>query len=227
MSRKSAIVCLSGGMDSASLLPCAISRFDRVYPVSFTYGSKHSPYEIACAKQLSQHYGLHHYIVDFSSVMTNIQSALLATSRRDIPEGHYESATMKETVVPGRNFIFAAILTGIAQSQGVNTIFMGIHAGDHAIYPDCRPEFAKAINEVALQVSEGQVNIEAPFLHQNKKQILEYGIPAGVPYHMTRTCYKNQAVACGKCGACQERLEAFRALGIVDPIDYETCEASF
>ena len=139
----------------------------------------------------------------------------------DIPEGHYEEESMSRTVVPGRNFIMSSIMVGIASSCGAQCIALGVHAGDHHIYPDCREDFIRHLERAAV-TAEG-IGVYAPFLHSDKHKILQLGTAYSppVPYHLTRTCYKNQAIACGKCGSCVERLEAWHALGYHDPIDYE------
>jgi len=142
----------------------------------------------------------------------------------DIPEGHYEDESMSRTVVPGRNIIFASILTGVAWSLGAEEVWLGIHQGDHAIYPDCRPEFYRAMNEAVTLGTDGKVVLKAPFLDTNKTGILRRGLFLNVPYGYTRTCYKEQEIACGKCGSCQERLEAFAECGLTDPVEYETKE---
>jgi 7-cyano-7-deazaguanine synthase len=218
------VVSISGGMDSATLLGYAHHLFDRVHPVAFTYGSKHNPYEIESARQVAAFYGHENLdVVDLTGVFEHMQSNLL-TSGGEIPEGHYEAETMSQTVVPGRNTIFISILLGIAQSVGAIGVGVGIHSGDHAIYPDCRPEYAGAMARVLKEASEDTVSLWAPFMHYDKHRILELGhrLDPEVPYNLTRTCYKAQPVSCGKCGSCQERLEAWQKLGRVDPIEYES-----
>jgi 7-cyano-7-deazaguanine synthase len=147
----------------------------------------------------------------------------LLKSGGDIPEGHYEEESMKLTVVPGRNLIFSAIMAGLAESIGAEDIALGVHSGDHAIYPDCRPDFIISLAETVKASSDGKVKVRTPLLFEDKTSILRIGhsLNPPVPYKLTRTCYKDQELSCGKCGSCQERLEAFGKLGIKDPIDYE------
>lgn len=213
------VVSLSGGLDSATLLAYSLKNFGPTLAVGFTYGSKHNPFEQECAKKLANHYGVEFLMIDLASVGASLKSNLLS-SGGDIPEGHYQAENMKLTVVPGRNMIFASILAGIAVSRGANIIALGIHAGDHAIYPDCRPGFFAKMRETIHEAMENQVDFEAPFILWNKSTILSWGLSEGVPYNITRTCYKDQPLACGKCGACQERLEAFKICGEIDPIPY-------
>ena len=136
-------------------------------------------------------------VVDLSGAFTGMESSLLL-SGGEIPEGHYESSNMSKTVVPARNLVFLSILAGMAWSKGIENIAIGIHIGDHAIYPDCRPEFHKAMDTAIYLGTDRNVNILAPFLHMSKSQIVQYGIANNAPYHLTRTCYKNQPNPCGK-----------------------------
>ena len=129
---------------------------------------------------------------------------------------------MSQTVVPGRNLIMSSILASIAETVGAQQIYLGVHSGDHAIYPDCRPEFVEALDKTVKTSTDGKCVVVAPYLRGDKTSIIKDGLTMGVPYKDTRTCYKDQGIACGKCGSCQERLEAFKANGIEDPIEYET-----
>lgn len=222
------VIGLSGGMDSATLLGLLLGQGLEVHCCSFTYGSKHGAYELGAAKNIVDYY-LHrkkhvvHHIIDLTASFYDFQSALLLSGAA-IPEGHYEAETMKQTVVPGRNLIFASIMAGLAESIGADEVMLGVHAGDHAIYPDCRPVFIKSLAETVLKSSDNKVCITAPWLFDTKAQILYkgfYGLKPKVPYHLTRTCYKDQLIACGKCGSCVERLEAFATHSLKDPIPYE------
>ncbi|MHA1344937.1 MAG: 7-cyano-7-deazaguanine synthase QueC [Candidatus Heimdallarchaeaceae archaeon] len=217
-----AVVSLSGGMDSATALAWAKEQSEKVLAVGFIYGSKHNSYEQKCAQQLSDFFNVEYIKINLQEVGKHLQSNLLQ-SGGTIPEGHYESESMKQTIVPGRNIIFISILAGIAESRGFDSVVLGIHSGDHTIYPDCRPEFFNAMSCAIRHGTDEKVTLHAPFLNKNKTQILEYGygLTIGFPYMFTRTCYKDQIRACGKCGACQERLEAFKNIGFEDPIRYE------
>ena len=217
-----AIVSLSGGMDSVSLLGKVLHENDyEIECVGFTYGSKHNFYENKAAYEVSHHYGVRYDKIDLSLVMAHLKSDLLK-SGGEIPEGHYEAESMAATVVPGRNMIFASVLAAIASSRGARAIYLGVHSGDHAIYPDCRPEFIMNMKMTILCATSGRVSLKAPFIDQTKGSIIKYGSAIKVPYYLTRTCYKDQPIACGKCGSCQERLEGFAENGIVDPIEYES-----
>lgn len=222
------VLGLSGGMDSATLLGLLLNEGAEVHSCSFIYGSKHNRYERDSALKVFNYYknlgfNVHWHDFDLTEAFKDFSSALLL-SGEEIPEGHYEASNMKSTVVPGRNLIFASIMAGLAESIGAQQIALGVHSGDHQIYPDCRPEFIIALEEVILKSSDGKVQVITPFLHDDKASILKRGyedFKIKVPYQLTRTCYKHQELSCGKCGACQERLEAFHNIGIEDPILYE------
>lgn len=219
--RERSIVSLSGGMDSSTVLSVAVQETNVMLAVGFRYGSKHNKYELAAAEQVAAHYNVPFRLIDLTRVAMHLESNLLKTGG-EIPEGHYEHESMSQTVVPGRNLIFASVLTGVAWTNKALSIWLGIHSGDHAIYPDCRPEFAEALNQTVQAATDGNVAVRYPFLHDDKHSILERGYELGTPYHLTRTCYKDQPIACGKCGSCQERLEAFEKLGKPDPVEYES-----
>lgn len=222
-----AVIGLSGGMDSATLLSILLEQGYEVHCVMFTYGSKHNKYENKAAMELYNYFKEYGYevvshLIDITTIFQSFKSNLLE-SGGEIPEGHYESKNMKLTVVPGRNLIFASIMAGLAESIEADLIALGVHAGDHAIYPDCRKEFIDSLKTTLARSSDNKVSVYCPFININKIKILEIGINAHpkTPYELTRTCYKNQSLACGKCGSCRERLEAFKELKIKDPIKYE------
>ena len=171
----------------------------------------------------SHNFPVLHHQIDISGAFNEFKSNLLL-SGDEIPEGHYEHESMTKTVVPGRNLILASIMAGLAESVGAGVVALGVHTGDHHIYPDCRPNFIAALYEVIRSSSDGKVIVQAPFLNLDKTEILKIGftkVGVPVPYHLTRTCYKNQAASCGRCGSCTERLEAFANIGMKDHIEYE------
>jgi len=226
------VVALSGGMDSATVLAKALAEGCEVIPVGFNYPSKHNKWEQGAARNfVSSLYNrtgntgvINNYrVIDLTSLFNGFESNLLRGGD-SIPEGHYEAENMKQTVVPGRNIIFASVLAGLAWSLEASEVWLGIHAGDHYIYPDCRPAFFHSMNIAIREGTDGNVELKAPFLMDTKVEILQAGIELGVPYELTRTCYKDQKIACGKCGSCQERLSAFKKLGIEDPLEYESRE---
>jgi len=221
------VIGLSGGMDSTTLLGLYLEQGFEVLCCSFKYGSKHELYEIEAAKNIvkfyqRKHLSLKHFVINLQQAFTIFKSNLLL-SGGEIPEGHYEEDSMKQTIVPGRNLIMASLLAGIAESTEASYVALGVHAGDHHIYPDCRPKFIEYLFKTIKESSEGKVSIEAIFIDLTKTDILKvgYSLSIPVPYHLTRTCYKNQITSCGKCGSCRERLEAFEEIEIKDPIQYE------
>lgn len=222
------VMGLSGGMDSATLLGILLEQGAEVHCCSFYYGSKHNKYEQEAAKKIVRYYQLHDkpvhlYLFDLTDVFVPFTSNLLL-SGGDIPEGHYNDESMKLTVVPGRNMIFTSIMAGLAESIGATEVALGVHAGDHHIYPDCRPEFIKALDLAVYLSSDRKVEITTPLLYFNKATIVtigQFNLKILVPFDMTRTCYKDQEFACGKCGSCRERLEAFQISQVLDPITYE------
>jgi 7-cyano-7-deazaguanine synthase len=221
------VMGLSGGMDSATLLGILLEQGYDVHCCIFYYGSKHNKWENIAAQSVFEFYfkqgfSITKYMMDISNIMKVFKSNLLLHCG-DIPEGYYNDKSMSVTVVPERNFIFAGIMAGLAESIDANAIALGVHQGDHYIYPDCRKEFIKALDTAIFLSSNCKVEVLAPLINDNKITILKKGLECNpqVPYYLTRTCYKSQPVSCGKCGSCQERLEAFCELGIKDPIEYE------
>lgn len=216
-------------MDSSTLLGHYVEQgIKEIHCCSFFYGSKHNKYERDAFLNLVAYFNRESnsniivHLIDLTGVFARFKSDLLL-SGGEIPEGHYEDASMSRTVVPGRNMIFSSILAGLAESLEIPVIALGVHSGDHHIYPDCRPEFIDSLRETIYRSTEGKVSVEAPFLHEDKYSILMegYGYKIPVPYEFTRTCYKDQEKSCGKCGSCTERLEAFAKLNKIDTIDYE------
>jgi 7-cyano-7-deazaguanine synthase len=213
------IILLSGGLDSTVLLSSLLNEGREVEAVSFTYGSKHNPFENQSAKDIANYYNIPLREMDISEIMKGFDSHLLANGGI-LPEGHYNDLNMKKTVVPGRNLIFLSILAGLAESLSIPQIAIGVHQGDHFIYPDCRPEFIHTIDYAINLSSEQKVKVISPFLNLTKADIVKIGIELKAPFHLTRTCYSDKEEACGKCGSCRERLEAFELNNFTDPVNY-------
>lgn len=219
MSTKKVVIIYSGGMDSYTVLHLMRHRGFDVHAVSFNYGQRHNK-ELVYAKNVTQKYNIEHKVVDISSINQLLGGSSL-TSNIDVPEGHYAQASMKQTVVPNRNMIMLSMAVGYAVSINAEAVYFGAHSGDHAIYPDCRTEFVNAMNDVCKIANYDPVEIRAPFLQNNKIDILAEGLALGLDYNETWTCYNGRVKACGKCGACQERLEAFARNDATDPLQYE------
>lgn len=213
------VAVVSGGMDSVTILHKLVREGNEVKAISFNYGQRHVK-ELEMAKQNCKDLGIEHKIVDMTFLKELVSNSAL-TSDIEVPEGHYEDENMKLTVVPNRNMIMASIAIGWAVNLEYDAISLGVHAGDHAIYPDCRPEFIISLNKVAKIANYKPIQVLAPALYYTKVEILGEGLKLGVDYAKTWTCYKGKEKACGKCGSCQERLEAFRKNGAQDPLEYE------
>jgi 7-cyano-7-deazaguanine synthase len=138
-----------------------------------------------------------------------------------VPEGHYQDKNMKSTVVPFRNGIMLSIACGLAESRGLTKVLIANHAGDHAIYPDCRATFIDAMNQAMAYGTYEHINIYAPYTSLSKTDIAKVGKVLGIDYSKTYSCYKGGEKHCGKCGTCVERKEALRDAGIDDPTEYE------
>ena len=219
--KKKAIVSLSGGIDSTTVLAWLLEQGYEVQAYSFTYGSKHNKYENRAAFNVAHHYGTPLAgCIDLQMIFRHFRSDLLL-GQGEIPEGHYTDANMSRTVVPGRNIIFASILSGLAWSVKAEVVALGIHQGDHAIYADCRLDFYTAMNRAIQLGTDKNVSLLAPFGATDKTGIVKWGLEHDVPYRLTRTCYKDQSMPCGLCGSCVERLEAFQLNNQTDPVAYD------
>lgn len=213
---KNKLIIISGGMDSVTLL---YEKKDEIgMALSFAYGSNHSENELKCASYHCEKLGIPHKIIhldfmkDFGSSLTSGADA--------IPEGHYAAENMKSTVVPFRNGIMLSVAAGYAEANGFSSLLLASHFGDHAIYPDCRSDFSKAISEAIRLGTYAGVTVEAPYSEITKDEIARRGSKLGVDYSKTWSCYKGGEKHCGKCGTCVERKEAFQLAGVEDPTEY-------
>lgn len=214
-----AIVLLSGGMDSVSALYDVAQGHDVLATLSFDYGSKHNPKELPFARWHSDRLGILNHVVSLGFMGDLFKSDLLKTGG-GIPDGHYEESSMKKTVVPFRNGIMLSIAGGLAESVGAQYVAIAAHAGDHAIYPDCRESFMQAMGDAIRLGTYAEVRILRPFIVLTKAQIARRGHELGVDFSQTWSCYKGETVHCGTCGTCVERREAFELAGIPDPTVY-------
>ncbi len=215
------VVIYSGGMDSFTILHKAVKEGHDVLAVSFNYGQRHNK-ELQFATDACAELSIDHKVIDITAMqdlMSN--SSLMAQSDVEVPEGHYAAANMKSTVVPNRNMILIALAIGYAVNEEASEVWYGAHSGDHTIYPDCRPEFVEAMAKASLLANFDPVQVVAPYLNGSKIDILRDGLAMGLDYSKTWTCYNGREKACGKCGSCQERLEAFQENNATDPLDYE------
>ena len=216
-----AVVILSGGLDSTVLLYDLVAQGADIKALSFDYGQKHDK-EVSFARDTCSRMGIPFTSVSLGEVGKLLQgSSSLLMESVPIPEGHYESDSMRSTVVPNRNMIMLSVAIGHCVAIGYDTVAYAAHGGDHAIYPDCRPEFVAAMGQAAGLCDWKRVAICAPYLSMRKADIVTRGIVLGVPFGDTWSCYKGGDMHCGKCGTCDERREAFATAGVLDPTRYE------
>jgi 7-cyano-7-deazaguanine synthase len=183
------------------------------------YGQRHIR-ELEAASGIAAHYGIPHHALDLSSWGALLKGSALTDTSRAVPDGHYADPAMAATVVPNRNATLLMAAAGVAESLGASKVLIGVHAGDHTVYPDCRPEFIAAAVHAAHLGTGGKVTIDAPFLHHTKARIAALGASLGAPMHLSWSCYRGGARHCGSCGTCVERIEAFRDSGVTDPTTY-------
>lgn len=215
---KNSLIVVSGGMDSITMLYEYAQSIDMA--VSFNYGSNHNARELACAAYHCHKLGIEHLVIDLSFIGQYFHSSLLEGADA-VPDGEYDFDNMKSTVVPFRNGIMLAAAAGLAESHGLTRVMIANHSGDHAIYPDCRASFIRAMG---LAISEGtydNIMLYAPYTLLTKAQIAERGKTLGVDYSKTYSCYKGAEKHCGRCGTCKERHQALVDAGIEDPTEYE------
>ena len=215
---KDAVIIISGGMDSTTML--YEYKDEIAMAITFDYGSTQNGRERVCAVTHCQRLGIKHIVIQLEFMFRYFKSALLGNPE-DIPEGDYNDESMKSTVVPFRNGIMLAIAAGIAESNGLKRVMIANHAGDHSIYPDCRPGFINAMSEAMSAGTYEHITVFAPYTYLSKKEIAEHGKALGLDYSETYSCYKGGEKHCGKCGTCRERIEALRAAGIDDTTEYD------
>ena len=221
-----ALVLLSGGLDSAVTLALAVSRYgkENVETLSIFYGQRHNK-ELRYADKLAKHYGVPRKELDLTSLFYDKGCSLLSTSDLSIPKNEYaelhkQQSTPISTYVPFRNGLFLSVACTIALQQKCGVIYYGIHAdeGSDSAYPDTSVAFHQGISKAIEEGSGHQVRLEAPFVTSNKAQIVSKGIELGVPFHLTWSCYEEGDKPCLHCPTCIDRMKAFAANGISDPL---------
>ena len=213
------LTLVSGGMDSVTALYDAAQSHQIVGALGFDYGSKHNPRELPLGVWHANKLGIPHRTIRLPFINELFDSDLLR-SGGPIPEGHYEEATMKQTVVPFRNGIMLAVAAGYAETIAAEAIVIAAHAGDHAIYPECREGFMQAMGEAITQGTYARLSLLRPFIAWNKARIVQRGVELKIDYARTWSCYKGGDRHCGVCGTCVERREAFQLASVKDPTDY-------
>ena len=212
------IIILSGGLDSTTML--YEYKDDIALALSFDYGSNHNARELAFARLHCERLGIPHIIIPLDFIHQYFRISLLEGADA-IPEGNYDDDNMRSTVVPFRNGIMLAIAAGMAETRGLSRIMMANHAGDHAIYPDCRQSFVDAMNQAIMAGTYEGITLFTPYTNLTKADIARHGKALGIDYSETWSCYKGGEKHCGKCGTCTERKEALREAGIEDTTEYE------
>jgi 7-cyano-7-deazaguanine synthase len=208
----------SGGLDSTVLLYKLISEKNEVSTIGFTYGGKHNRKESESALKICRRLWVERTTIHLN-FMAGFDSALTNTNE-EIPTGHYQAENMRRTVVPFRNGIMLSISAGVAESKGYDAITIGAHAGDHYIYPDCRPQFLDPMEDAIREGTEKRIRLIAPFYNMDKTEIIRLGVDLNVPFEDTWTCYNGGDLHCGVCGSCDERKKSFIAAGVADPTRY-------
>ena len=213
------ILTYSGGMDSTVLLYHLIATGNQVRALSVGYGQRHGC-ELKSAAMNCTALGVEHRIADLRSLFGIIGGSSLTSANVPVPDGHYAEESMKATVVPNRNMILLAVAAGWAMSVKADAVAFAAHSGDHAIYPDCRPEFANAVAYAIKLADWHKVELMRPFIQFTKADIVRRGTELKVPFAQTWSCYKGGEHHCGRCGTCIERREAFYLAGVPDPTSY-------
>lgn len=216
----SAVVLLSGGLDSCVLAAWLKSRGDDLRAIAFDYGQRHVV-ELGAARLIARDLGISLTVVEMRSLAAVLGGSSQTDPSVPVPHGHYAAASMRATVVPNRNMIMLAVAAGHAITVGADEVCYAAHAGDHPVYADCRPEFVSAMSvPLGLCHDAPGVRLRAPFVEIGKHRIVEIGASVGAPMHLTWSCYQGGAVHCGQCGTCVERREAFLLAGVTDPTEY-------
>ena len=219
MTQKDSVIIYSGGLDSTTLL--YEEQESIALAVTFDYGSNHAARERACARHHCALLGIEHLVIELGFMGQYFESSLLSGAEA-IPDGNYDDSNMHSTVVPFRNGIMLSIACGLAESRGHKRVLIANQGGDHAIYPDCRPEFVGAMDAAMQAGTYEGVTLVAPYTDISKADIVRRGARLGIDYGETYSCYRGGEHHCGTCGTCTERREAFLEAGIPDPTQYET-----
>ena len=218
-----AVCLLSGGMDSSTLAYYAKSKGYDILVLHLNYGQRTEGKELASAKKIASLLDAEAFVEIDLDYFRKFGASSLTDKDIAVEEFDPARAHLPNTYVPFRNANLLAIATSFAESRGADAIFIGVQSLDYSGYPDCRPEFIEAFQKIIdLGTKETtKVTLFAPFTHMTKIDILRAGIELGVPYEYTWSCYRNEGKACGTCGSCHFRKEAFAAIGMKDPIDCE------
>jgi 7-cyano-7-deazaguanine synthase len=216
-----AVVVLSGGMDSTTLMAHYAALRHKIVALTVDYGQRHRR-EIDSARAIAAHYEATHHVVDLRGFGSLLSGSALTDDTVAVPDGHYAEQTMRSTVVPNRNSVMANVAVSVAIANRAAVVALGMHSGDHFIYADCRPAFVSALQALVTVANEdlGAPRVDAPFLNWSKADIASHGTRLGAPLGLSWSCYKGGDLHCGTCGTCYERREAFQVAGLPDPTEY-------
>jgi 7-cyano-7-deazaguanine synthase len=221
---KKVLVITSGGLDSTVLLHHHIAIGDQVRALGVDYGQRHAC-ELNCALSQANALEIPFTIARMASLAELLPGSSQTSESVAVPEGHYAADNMKATVVPNRNMILLALAMGHAIAHKFDFVSYAAHAGDHAIYPDCRPDFAEGMDKVAQLCDWRPLRLLRPFIKMSKTEIVKRGDELKVDFARTYSCYAGKpGVHCGRCGTCVERAESFRDAGVPDPTNYADAE---
>jgi 7-cyano-7-deazaguanine synthase len=218
-----AVCLLSGGMDSTTLAYVAKDMGYDIIALHFTYGQRTEAKERECAQTIARMLDVQEFVEISLEHFKKIGASSLTDKEIPVEEYAGEEESVPSTYVPFRNANLLAIATSLAEARRAEAIFIGVQTGDYPGYPDCRPEFIEAFQRVVDlgTAAEPRITLMTPFVRMTKVDIIKKGLSLGVPYEQTWSCYQNNDRACGVCSSCHYRREAFRELGIEDPIEYE------
>ena len=228
--RPRAVLCLSGGMDSCVCAALA-ARDHELYAVHFSYGQRTEARELRSARAIAEAVGVRELLHLEIDLFRRIGGSALTDASIAVPEapaaGSAIGATVPVTYVPFRNAHFLSAAVSWAEVLGAQTVLIGAVEQDSSGYPDCRPAYYQAFNQlIAAGTREGTIRVETPLIALRKVEIVRLGVEVGAPFHVSWSCYSGETVACGVCESCVLRLRAFREAGLVDPIPYAAAQAS-
>lgn len=223
-----AVALVSGGLDSVTLAHRLHAEGARLHMIGVDYGQRHRV-ELDYARRCADRLGARFDVVDLRSLQPLLPGSALTDPAQAVPAGHYADSTMAVTVVPNRNAVMLSIAYAVAVADGAEMVAAAMHAGDHPIYPDCRPEFVDAFRAMENLATDGHAGpdlLSTPFIHMTKAEIVAVGAGLNVPFDQTWSCYAGETVHCGRCGTCVERQEAFSLAGVADPTVYASPAAA-
>lgn len=214
------VLVYSGGLDSTVLLHHLLAEGHEIHCLGIDYGQRHRR-ELVSGQAICERLGVEYRVVDLTAIRPLLKGSSL-TDSVSLPEGAYNIENMKSTVVPNRNMILLSLAIAWAASLRADAVAYAAHAGDHPLYPDCRPEFAQAMDRAAALCDWNPVRLLRPFIDMGKRDIVRRGAELGVPFELTWSCYQGGQRHCGRCGTCRERRDAFARAGIPDPTEYQS-----